>query len=521
MEYLAGGTVADAMRLGAISPAEATRWLHQTAAALDYAHGHGVLHRDIKPANLLLDRDRVVHVADFGIAQLTTDDTLTLEGQLLGTAAYLAPERRSGRGRHRRSDRYSLAVVGIRAAHRAAPVPGRALRRPGRASTSTCPRRWRSRRNLSLPPAVDDVLARGMAKHPSERYPTSQEFADAIEVALSQPSGRAAARSRASRALRPVPATSGPRTGPSRRRPTLSAAGAAAMAGAEAGAARGRRAVRWLGAARPGHGAARPRRPRPTRRPRDHPARRLRGGGAAGRPAAVGQADSQPPHSGPRARAGRAGCRRRGRRPRRRRRRPQLVQASGHVAAGQAPRHPRQAGHARRQAQAGPTAPQAQAQTQARRPPRHDRDRNPAPAPGDRDLCLADDAAADGRDARRPRPRADAERLLHRGDPGAAPGAGGGVAEQPHLRLRAVRPGPLAEAGRGPQGGGVGALPAAEDPQPDRDRPARAAGGAAGARPAVGPQRRRRARQLPRALRAGAGSLRRRRATRAPRHHSD
>ena len=131
MEYLAGGTVADAMRLGAISPAEATRWLHQTAAALDYAHGHGVLHRDIKPANLLLDRDRVVHVADFGIAQLTTDDTLTLEGQLLGTAAYLAPERARGKATTDASDRYSLAVVGIRAAHRAAPVLGRALRRPG------------------------------------------------------------------------------------------------------------------------------------------------------------------------------------------------------------------------------------------------------------------------------------------------------------------------------------------------------------------------------------------------------
>ena len=234
MEYLAGGTVADAMRLGAISPAEATRWLHQTAAALDYAHGHGVLHRDIKPANLLLDRDRVVHVADFGIAQLTTDDTLTLEGQLLGTAAYLAPERARGKATTDASDRYSLAVVGFELLTGQRPFSAERFAAQARQHIDV-PAPLASRRNPSLPPAVDDVLARGMAKHPSERYPTSQEFADAIEVALSQPSGRAAARSRASRALRPVPATSGPRTGPSRRRPTLSAAGAAAMAGAEAG----------------------------------------------------------------------------------------------------------------------------------------------------------------------------------------------------------------------------------------------------------------------------------------------
>ena len=70
--------------------------MREAAEALDTAEDAGVVHRDIKPANLLLDGDRVVHVADFGIAQLTTDDTLTLEGQLLGTAAYLAPERARG-----------------------------------------------------------------------------------------------------------------------------------------------------------------------------------------------------------------------------------------------------------------------------------------------------------------------------------------------------------------------------------------------------------------------------------------
>ena len=242
MEYLAGGTVADAMRLGAITPAEATRWVHQTAAALDYAHGHGVLHRDIKPANLLLDRDRVVHVADFGIAQLTTDDTLALEGKLLGTAAYLAPERARGKATTDASDRYSLAVVAFELLTGQRPFSAERFAAQARQHIDV-PAPLASRRNPVLPAAVDDVLARGMAKRPDERWPTSQEFADALEAALVQPGDRgaarapgdrAAARARATRALRPIPAGSGARTAPSRRRPTLSAAGAAAMAGADA-----------------------------------------------------------------------------------------------------------------------------------------------------------------------------------------------------------------------------------------------------------------------------------------------
>ena len=70
MEHLAGGTVADALRLNAVTPDDAVRWLHEAASALDYAHASGIVHRDIKPANLLLDRDRSLHVADFGIAQM-------------------------------------------------------------------------------------------------------------------------------------------------------------------------------------------------------------------------------------------------------------------------------------------------------------------------------------------------------------------------------------------------------------------------------------------------------------------
>src|SRR6185437_10119217 len=209
MEYLAGGTVADALRVDSVRRVHAVKWVHEAASALDYAHSRGVLHRDIKPANLLLDRDRVLHVADFGIARLGTEDTITASGEVIGTASYLAPERVLGRPATDASDRYSLAVaayellVGERpftAAHFA--VLARQHVEDAPPAASFC--------NRALPPAVDAVLARGMAKRPEQRWPTAQDFADALEAALTEPVTKplraAAMASPAGRGARRTPA---------------------------------------------------------------------------------------------------------------------------------------------------------------------------------------------------------------------------------------------------------------------------------------------------------------------------
>jgi tetratricopeptide (TPR) repeat protein len=199
MEYLPGGTVADAHRQGAVSSREALRWLRQAAAALDYAHARGVVHRDVKLSNFLLDRDRVLHVADFGIARLGTDDTLTSTGQVIGTAAYLAPERALGEPATDASDRYALAVAAYELLVGERPFSADHFTLVARAHLEDPPP-VASRRNPALPRAVDPVLARGMAKRPEERWPTATALADALEQAMTGTTTVAMPRTRAAAA---------------------------------------------------------------------------------------------------------------------------------------------------------------------------------------------------------------------------------------------------------------------------------------------------------------------------------
>ena len=165
MEFLAGGTVADALRVDSVRRVHAVKWLQEAASALDFAHGRGVLHRDIKPANLLLDRDRTLHVADFGIARLGAEDTITGTGQVLGTASYLAPERALGRPATAASDRYSLAVAAFELLVGERPFTARHFAAQARQHVEEEPPAA-SELNRTLPTSVDAVLARGMAKRP-------------------------------------------------------------------------------------------------------------------------------------------------------------------------------------------------------------------------------------------------------------------------------------------------------------------------------------------------------------------
>jgi eukaryotic-like serine/threonine-protein kinase len=182
MEELTGGTVADALRAGAMTPEDSLRWVREAAAALDYAHRRGVIHRDIKPGNLLLDRKQRLHVADFGIARIGTEQTITGAGQLLGTAAYLSPEQALGRPATEASDRYALAVIAFELLVGERPFLAQHFATQARQHIDEEPP-LASRRNQTLPEAVDPVLGRGLAKRPEERWATAGAFAGALERA--------------------------------------------------------------------------------------------------------------------------------------------------------------------------------------------------------------------------------------------------------------------------------------------------------------------------------------------------
>jgi eukaryotic-like serine/threonine-protein kinase len=195
MEYLPGGTVSEALRAGPIRREEAMAWLADAASALDHAHAQGIVHRDIKPANFLLDQNRTLFVADFGIARLLSEDTITNSGELFGTAAYISPEQARGRPATDASDRYALAVAAFELLVGSRPFTGEHMAAQARQHIEDQPPRA-SDRNRDLPRTVDAVLERGMAKRAEDRFPTAGAFVDGLKGALG-----------ASRAPRALPAT--------------------------------------------------------------------------------------------------------------------------------------------------------------------------------------------------------------------------------------------------------------------------------------------------------------------------
>jgi TolB-like protein/Tfp pilus assembly protein PilF len=115
MELVEGPTLADRIKHGAMPLAEALDLAKQIADALEAAHKRGIIHRDLKPANIKIKADGVVKVLDFGLAKLMRDSdadvTQTIEGTVLGTAAYMAPEQAEGKPLDERSDVFSFGAV--------------------------------------------------------------------------------------------------------------------------------------------------------------------------------------------------------------------------------------------------------------------------------------------------------------------------------------------------------------------------------------------------------------------------
>ena len=185
MEYLAGGTLADRARRGRVSREEAIEWLEQAAEALDDAHANGIVHRDVKPANMLLDERGVVHVGDFGIARVLDETTtgMTMAGTILGTAGYLSPEQARGEPATAASDVYGLAIVAYELLTGGRPFEGGSATAEAAAHIHQ-PVPPASQRGVGLPPEIDPVFGRALAKEPERRHGSAKEFVQALCRAL-------------------------------------------------------------------------------------------------------------------------------------------------------------------------------------------------------------------------------------------------------------------------------------------------------------------------------------------------
>ena len=167
---------------GMLPLAECHQILVQLAAALDYAHGHGVIHRDLKPANILIHPDGQATIVDFGMALLESAPSITSTNLVVGTPLYMSPEQIQGKVLDGRSDQYALAMIFYEL------LTGQSPFEPKKTAVAV----YHQQINILPPPITDindtlpqpvaEAISRALAKNPDHRFATITEFSTAWQT---------------------------------------------------------------------------------------------------------------------------------------------------------------------------------------------------------------------------------------------------------------------------------------------------------------------------------------------------
>lgn len=181
-EFVDGSDLAQIIKERKPTLKQLITWLRQAALGLAHAHSQGVLHRDIKPSNILISQQGQVYLSDFGLARRIDDQSsLTASGTILGTPSYMAPEQAAGINASvgPASDQYSLGVVLYQVLTGRVPFRGNIQQVLQRVIRDDAPRP--SSLNDKVPPALEAICLRTLAKNPAHRYPDLQAFADDLD----------------------------------------------------------------------------------------------------------------------------------------------------------------------------------------------------------------------------------------------------------------------------------------------------------------------------------------------------
>ncbi len=186
MEYIEGPNLKDVILREAPFPNQRALELGaQICDAIAYSHANGLIHRDIKPQNILLDKTGRVKVADFGIAKSSTSSTLTEAGITLGTVHYFSPEQAKGQPVLPQSDIYSIGIVLYEMMTGRIPFDSDnpvALALKHIEDTPLPPRQI----NPNIPPVVEQIILRTLAKNPAQRYSSAEQLGKALRTIEAQ-----------------------------------------------------------------------------------------------------------------------------------------------------------------------------------------------------------------------------------------------------------------------------------------------------------------------------------------------
>jgi serine/threonine protein kinase len=177
MEHIDGRTLQQVLSESPVPWPRACSWAADLASALGRAHQCGIIHGDVKPANIMVTEDGHVKLSDFGIARFATQ--VSGSGRIMGTPAYLAPEQILGQPHSSRSDLFSLGIVLYQMLTGVPPFDGSSVAAVCAQILSTNPPAPSSR-NPVLPPGLDHIVMRCLAKDPADRYPSAEALAASL-----------------------------------------------------------------------------------------------------------------------------------------------------------------------------------------------------------------------------------------------------------------------------------------------------------------------------------------------------